>query len=149
MRLSKRSEYGIKAAVRLSIRHGAGYLQSREIAETEGLPAKFLESILLSLRSAGVLVSKVGAGGGYRLGRPPEQIRITELIAILERSDPVVENHAAGGPDAPRPGQSAIEVLNGKIDESLEGALGGLSLAELASLARERLSKGDGAMYYI
>lgn len=146
MRLSKRCEYGIKASVRLAQRHGLGYTQSREVAESEELPAKFLEAILLSLRAGGVLESKVGAGGGYRLARSPDQIRVTELIAILHGDEDVP---ATSGAPSARPGQSAIDALNERIASSLSEALGSLSLAELVALAEERSAKADSAMYYI
>ncbi|MEQ8844090.1 MAG: Rrf2 family transcriptional regulator [Phycisphaerales bacterium] len=131
MRLSKRCEYGIKAAVRLAISHGGGYLQSREIAESEGMPAKFLESVLLGLRSASLLESKVGAGGGYRLSRPPGQIRISEVIDALEPA-------AAGSqadPDHPSIGQTALELFHRRSDEAIDHVVGSLSLDQLITLA--------------
>lgn len=133
MRLSKRCEYGIKAAVRLAMRYGSGYLQSREIAETEQLPAKFLESILLALRSGGMLESKVGAGGGYRLSRSPDQIIVADLIAVLDGAD------SADACDGnPIPGQQGLEYLYERIDSAMHEACGELSLAELASAAQSR-----------
>lgn len=67
MRLSKRCQYGLKAAARLASRHGDGYVQSREVAEAEALPAKFLESILLAMRSAGLLSPRSAWAAGTAL----------------------------------------------------------------------------------
>lgn len=148
MRLSKRCEYGLKAAVRLAHRHGNGFLQSREIADSEELPAKFLESILLALRSASILESKVGAGGGYRLSRPPEQVAIRELIEALEttgESSPVA--------DPPNPAQTtggaAMDLLNQRLDDAIEEAVGSLTLASLVSMAEKTAAERGSAMYYI
>lgn len=151
MRLSKRGEYGIKAAVRLAHRHGAGYLQSREIAESEGLPAKFLESILLSLRAAGFLESKVGAGGGYRLARPPERILVCELISTLSRSENNDDQATPAAPsDTPvRLGAAALGTVNDRLDEAFNTALGSQTLAELTEEAESRADSGSSTMYYI
>ena len=135
MRLSKRCEYGIKAAIRLSLQSGKGYLQSREIASSERLPAKFLESILLALRSASLLESKVGAGGGYRLSRPPAQIRVSVLIRALE-SPPEPED--SGETDTP--GGAALAALNARLDEAVESAVGDLTLAEVCALTETSAS---------
>ena len=71
MRLSKRTEYGLRAVVRLAQVWPRGYVQNKDLAEQEQLPNKFLEAILLALRRGGFLDSKVGSGGGYRLMRSP------------------------------------------------------------------------------
>jgi len=133
MRLSKRTEYGIKAAIRLALRSERGYTQSRELAESEQLPAKFLESILLALRSASILESKVGAGGGYKLARPADSIYISELVAVLdpETAEEPIQLELS-------PGRAALSHLQERIDSSLEEILGSLTLAELAELAESR-----------
>ena len=69
MRLSKRTEYGLRAIAYLARSWPKGFVQSRDLSQQEGLPNKFLESILLTLRRGGFLESKVGSGGGYRLSR--------------------------------------------------------------------------------
>lgn len=137
MRLSKRCEYGIKAAVRLTQSRGTGYTQSREIADSELLPAKFLESILLALRSANILESKVGAGGGYRLARSADSVTVTELIAALERPEPQDDGTSLNS--QPRTGQMAIDLINERIAQSIAEAVGSLSLADLAAMADDRV----------
>ena len=84
MRLSKRTEYGLRAVVQLARLDPRSYVQSKDLAQQEGLPNKFLEAILLALRRGGFLESKVGSGGGYRLSRPPRDIRVGDLIRRLE-----------------------------------------------------------------
>ncbi|MGH8987044.1 MAG: RrF2 family transcriptional regulator, partial [Acidimicrobiales bacterium] len=54
------------------------------LAVAQGLPAKFLESILNDLRRAGLLRSQRGAEGGYRLARPPAEITCAEVIRVLD-----------------------------------------------------------------
>jgi Rrf2 family protein len=54
------------------------------LAERGGIPKKFLEHILLMLKSGGIVKSKSGRGGGYELSKPPEQITIGSVVRIIE-----------------------------------------------------------------
>lgn len=150
MKLSKRTEYGLKAMIRLAMHHNAGYLQSREIAHQERLPAKFLESILLALRSERLLESKVGAGGGYRLLRDPSQIAVTEIIDALEpreaEDDFLTPDDEAA---APTVGSQALSIVTAKIDESYAKAIRDFTLADLTIEAEQRAETGKPLMYYI
>ncbi|MBN2045055.1 MAG: Rrf2 family transcriptional regulator [Anaerolineales bacterium] len=85
MHLSKRGEYGLRAMIMLAKAPvDEKRLTIGEIAREENIPAKFLEQILLSLKNAGLLQSKMGAGGGYYLARPPEQITLGEIKRTLD-----------------------------------------------------------------
>ena len=82
--LSKKTKYGIKALTFLSRRDENTPVQISEISRSENISHKFLESILLTLRKAGLLSSKKGKGGGYYLRKKPEEVQMTEVIRILE-----------------------------------------------------------------
>src|SRR5882757_6626422 len=84
LRLSKQTEYGLRAVVQLARLYPRTFVQSRDLAQQEHLPTKFLEAILLTLRRGGFLESKVGREGGYRLSRPPKEIRVGEVVRRLE-----------------------------------------------------------------
>jgi len=90
LRLSKRTEYGLRAIVQLAQLWPRNFVQSKDLAEHEDLPNKFLESILLALRRGGFLESKVGSGGGYRLARErrrdmdPNRLTIEDLRRTVE-----------------------------------------------------------------
>ena len=143
MRLSKKVEYGIVAIVHLTqrARKGRGYLQSREIAEHEHLPGKFLESILLGLKSGGILESKVGAGGGYRLIRDPQDLTIAEVVQALEAPPPAEPEFSPLGADD-APGREALGLVNDRIDDAFRTAVGSLTLAELMGLVADRVPAG-------
>jgi Rrf2 family protein len=85
MRLSKRGEYGLRAMINLadSTDPDKPYplVQIKDISERENIPAKFLEQILLALKNAGLLQSKMGFGGGYYLARPPAEINLGRSYA--------------------------------------------------------------------
>src|SRR5215207_2244334 len=88
MRLSKRGEYGLRAMITLSESAANGrtplMMQIKEISQREQISAKFLEQILLTLKNAGFLHSKMGVGGGYYLARPANEITLGQIFRVLD-----------------------------------------------------------------
>ena len=87
MRLSKRGEYGLRAMIILAdVQKNSpnGMIQIKEISAREEIPAKFLEQILLALKNAGLVQSKMGVGGGYYLARPSKEISLGEIVRTLD-----------------------------------------------------------------
>jgi Rrf2 family protein len=82
--LTRKSKYGLKALLLLAREHDRGALSAAEIAARERIPEKFLQGILLDLCRRGIVRSKRGAGGGYRLAREPAAINFGEVIRLLE-----------------------------------------------------------------
>jgi Rrf2 family cysteine metabolism transcriptional repressor len=84
MRLSSKGEYALLALLYLSQRWGSGPVPTHRIAEASGAPKKFLEQILLTLKRAGFLQSRMGPEGGYQLARPPDQVVMAEVIRLMD-----------------------------------------------------------------
>ncbi len=99
MRLSKRGEYGLRAMIDLAtalqekeaaslqddaLDSSLHVVQIKEIAERQHIPVKFLEQILLTLKNAGLLHSRMGVGGGYYLAKPAAEITLGQIIRILD-----------------------------------------------------------------
>lgn len=84
MKLSKKSEYGLRALLELTLAHGTGTLQRQDIAARQHIPIEFLEQILLALKRAGLLSSRRGAKGGYTLIKQPKDISLGHVIRILD-----------------------------------------------------------------
>lgn len=86
MRLTKRSEYALRAMIDLGIAQASGrpLIQIGELAKRENLPVKFLEAILVELKAAGYLDSKRGKAGGYFLKQPMDTIKIGTVVRQLE-----------------------------------------------------------------
>jgi Rrf2 family protein len=87
MRLSKRGEYGLRAMIMLAHAYNEApdaMVQIKDISAQEKIPAKYLEQILLALKNAGLLQSRMGIGGGYYLARQPEDINLGQIIRILD-----------------------------------------------------------------
>lgn len=84
MKLSKRSENGLKALIDLAAFYGQGVVQAPQIAKKHGISTKFLEQILLDLRRAGIVHSRQGIHGGYYLARSPDEVTIGQVVRILD-----------------------------------------------------------------
>ncbi len=82
--ISKRTQYGLKAMLALGRQYRAGPVLIATIAKEESIPLKFLEIILRDLKGHGVLESKKGKGGGYRLSRPPSTITLGSVMRMME-----------------------------------------------------------------
>ncbi|MDO9417701.1 RrF2 family transcriptional regulator [Pararhizobium sp.] len=82
--LTKKGKYGLKALVDLAKLPSGQTAFITEVASRNNIPKKFLDTILLELRNAGVLRSKKGPGGGYSLSRPASEIRIGLVIRTLD-----------------------------------------------------------------
>lgn len=81
--LSKKTIYAIRALVSLADAY-PGAMTTGGIVEAEKLPRKFLESILIELKRAGITASVRGREGGHRLARPPSAISLAEIIRTLD-----------------------------------------------------------------
>ena len=85
MHLSKRGEYGLRAMIFLAKKAQEDQrVTIKEIAEQENIPSKFLEQILLNLKNAGILQSKMGIGGGYYLARAADEITLGQIKRVLD-----------------------------------------------------------------
>ena len=84
MRVSAKVDYALRAIVELAATESGGLVKSERLATAQTIPPKFLESILLELRHAGLVASQRGADGGYRLGRPADEITVADVIRAVE-----------------------------------------------------------------
>ena len=82
--LSKKTKYALNALLCLARNAEAGPLLTGAIAESERIPQKFLENILLTLRNAGVLQSRKGRGGGYALLKKPDEVSMASVMRLFE-----------------------------------------------------------------
>ncbi|MGW7380132.1 RrF2 family transcriptional regulator [Streptomyces sp. NPDC054794] len=82
MRISARADYAVRAVLELAVRQGDGPdpVKAEELATAQDIPHKFLEGILADLRRAGVVDSRRGGGGGYRLAREASEITVADVI---------------------------------------------------------------------
>lgn len=84
MKLTSRSEYALLALVYLNRHNDEGFVSVETIATAQGIPRKYLEQILLSLKRAKYLHSSKGQHGGYRLAKPAARITLAEIIRLFD-----------------------------------------------------------------
>lgn len=139
--LSKKAKYGIRAVLALAKNHNKGSMRIADLAQSEAIPKKFLELILLELKKAGILHSIKGKGGGYVLGREMDAISMGEIIRVLD------------GPLAPVPCVSetayrkcedcidertcGIRVIMKKVRNSIAEILDGTNLNSLLRISKK------------
>ncbi len=91
MKLTTKTRYGARAMLYLALRYEQGLVSSKEIAADQELSVKYLERLLSQLLSAGLVRSVRGAQGGYILARPPDEIDLREIFAVLEGDEGLVD----------------------------------------------------------
>jgi Rrf2 family protein len=131
MRITSRCEYGLRAMVVLAQRGNDGPVPLTEIANREAMPTAFLERILAKLRDAGLVVTTRGASGGYGLARDAAQISAADIVTALEGPLSLVGCLPDEQGCARAQGCSSKLVWE-RLDDAISGALGGISLDELA-----------------
>jgi Rrf2 family protein len=127
IRLSAKTDYALRAALELARVEGSGMLKGEQIADAQGIPLKFLLSILTELRNARIVLSHRGANGGFRLARPPADITVADVVRAVDRPgvhEPFPESVGAGGP---------VQDLWVDVQRSVEGVLTDVTLRDLAA----------------
>ena len=124
--ISAKGIYGVSAVLELALRFGDGAVQIRDIAEAQEIPQHYLEQILVVLKRGGVVKSYRGAQGGYSLSSDPSEIRLLDVITLLE------------GPLEVAPGGKGDSRLQGLWHDLADGARRRLdrSIAELVDEVR-------------
>lgn len=85
MKITSKGRYGLKIMLELSAPEAHNrLLKSREIAEKQNIPPKYLEQIINILKKRGLVISVRGAEGGYRIARDPREITVFQILTALE-----------------------------------------------------------------
>jgi Rrf2 family protein len=84
MRVSAKTDYALRAAVELAAQDDGAPVKGERLATSQSIPLRFLENILLQLRHAGIVDSRRGAEGGYRLARPAAEITLADVIRAID-----------------------------------------------------------------
>jgi Rrf2 family protein len=131
MRVSAKVDYALRAALELAAA-GDGPTKGERIAEAQDIPLKFLENILLELRHGGLVQSQRGAEGGYWLARPPEEIKLADVIRAVEGPLANVRGERPEAVEYSGPAAKLQDVWIA-VRANLRGVLEELTLADVAS----------------
>jgi Rrf2 family transcriptional regulator, cysteine metabolism repressor len=139
MKLSKKSEYGLRALIELALAYNTTILHRHDIATRQHIPVEFLEQILLALKRAGVLSTRRGVKGGYSLIKAPDEITIGQVIRILDGPlapiGCVSKTAYQKCSDCPYANKLECPVQNvmGSVRNAIAGILDNYTLADFAS----------------
>ncbi|WP_320782762.1 Rrf2 family transcriptional regulator [Streptomyces sp. CRN 30] len=84
MRVSARADYAVRAMLELAVRQHGGPVKAETVALAQDIPHKFLEGILGDLRRGGLVESRRGGSGGYRLARPADAITVADVVRAVD-----------------------------------------------------------------
>lgn len=152
MKLSLRGEYALRSLVVLGLNYGKNVLRIQTISEQQNIPKRFLEQILNDLKSAGIVESRRGMAGGYRLSKPPEQISLATVIRHIEGPlAPVscVSEKFYSRCSCPDESKCSIRSVMKDVREAIVQILEGVTVAELCQRARQLEGQPANPMDYI
>lgn len=153
MKLSVRGEYALRALTSLSLDYKPNsVLRIQAISDEQNIPKRFLEQILNDLRSAGILESRRGIAGGYRLKVPPEQVNLAQVIRHIEGPlAPIncVSERYYEKCTCPDEAKCALRSVMKEVRDSIVKILESVTLAQLAERVRELRKQPENPLDFI
>jgi Rrf2 family protein len=131
MELTRKGEYAIRGIVYLAGKPADKVCLLSDIAAAVDVPPTFLAKIFQQFSKIGLVKSFRGTGGGFVLGRAPENISLLEVVEAVE--GPIIPNRCVVSPsDCNRSNYCSVHPVWKKVQEQVRGVLAGVSLKELA-----------------
>ena len=137
MMISTKGRYALRVMVDMAEHQAEGYLPLKEIAERQDISEKYLEAVLKVLVRERILVGLRGKGGGYKLGKPPEQYKVGTILRLTEGElAPVacLESHAL---PCSRAAQCRTLPMWEKFDQVVTEFFDGYTIADLMRSAHD------------
>ena len=142
MKLSTKGRYGLRALIDLAVHEEDDTVSIQSISERQGISESYLEQLVRLLKKAELVVSVRGAGGGYRLAKPAEDISVGDILRALEGDLNAVacsayqEEQACEGSDC-----CVTKFVWKKINDAITQTVDSIKLAELVSESRKLLER--------
>ena len=129
--ISTKGRYAIRVLLDLAEHHNGSYIPMKEVAARQEISLKYIERIMPALKTAGLVASVHGIGGGYRLTREPEEYTVGEILRLTEGSlAPVACLECGAKPCSRAPHCPTLPVWS-ELDKVINGYLDGVTLADL------------------
>lgn len=142
----------MRALVVLGLNHGEEVLRIQTISERQNIPKRFLEQILNDLKSAGIVESRRGVAGGYRLSKAPEKISLATVIRHIEGPlapvSCVSENYYSRC-TCPNEDKCGIRSVMKDVRDAIVQILEGVTVAELCHRVRKLQGENQQSTDYI
>ena len=129
MKLSTKGRYGVKAMVDLAINYGKEPISIKAISQRQNVSEYYLEQLFSPLRKSGLIKSIRGAQGGYVLNRDPKDIKISEIMYVLE--GPIEISDCVDGSSCNNIDCCATRLLWEKIKHSIDSVMESVTLQDI------------------
>ena len=144
MRLSLRGEYALRALLVLGLNYDRPLVRIQTISEEQNIPKRFLEQILNDLKSAGIVQSRRGVAGGYRLAKAPQEITVAAVVRHIDGAlAPVscVSERFYERCSCPDESRCAIRSVMKEVRQAIVHVVEHITVAELCNRSRELQQK--------
>ena len=131
MIVSTKGRYALRVMVHFALHGSEGYIPLKEIAESEGISQKYLESIMTTLSKAGFVDAVHGKGGGYRLNREPSAYTVGSILKLTEGSLAAVSCTTQGPAACSRATCCQTKPMWERLDRMIDEFFEGITLADL------------------
>ena len=139
MLISTKGRYALRVLVDIAEHPSDGFIPLKEIADRQEISEKYLESITKELVKSRFLIGHRGKGGGYRIGRPPDQINVGEVLSVMEGSLAPVSCLDDDVNTCGRQESCATLKLWQMLDEAIKGVVDKVTLADLVEWQMEMI----------
>lgn len=147
MKVSTRGRYGTRALLELALREGEGPVSLKDVANSQEISLQYLEHLITPLIAGGLIKSTRGARGGVSLAKPAREIKLIDILALLEGSSSPVE--CVDKPEiCSRSNYCAARDIWSDIKGAVNDVLRSVTLQEIAARQRRKM-KTEEIMYYI
>ncbi len=147
MKLSTRARYGTRALLELALHYREGPVHLKDIAQRQQISLRYLEHLITPLIAAGIVRSTRGPRGGVSLVKPLEQVKLSEVIRLLEGSIAPVE--CVNNPEiCTRSKLCVTRDIWVELKEAMDGVLGSKTLQDLVERQKGKEQSVE-KMYYI
>ncbi len=137
MKISTRIRYGTRALLQLASRYGEGPIELKDIAKNEDISLKYLEQLIVPLRTSGLVKSVRGSKGGYALAKSPSQIRLRDLVEALE--GPVNLVDCLRNPEECQRAPFCVSrEVWGQVSQAIAGIFDSITLEDMVKRKREK-----------
>lgn len=131
MIVSAKGRYALRVMVHFARRDTGEYIPLKEIAESEGISQKFLESIMTTLSKAGFVDAVHGKGGGYRLNRPPAAYTVGSILKLTEGGLVVTSCTSQGASACARTECCQTKPMWDRLDKMIDDFFEGITIEDL------------------
>ncbi len=147
MKLTTRGQYGTRALLELALHYGEGMVPLKDIAQRQQISLHYLEHLITPLVTAGIVLSIRGPRGGVSLARSPQEIKLSEVIGLLEGS--IAPVACVSDPKyCSRSDFCVTRDIWGELKKAMDGVLESTTLQDLVERHRKK-EQPEQAMYHI